>query len=349
MKPYLGFWGNINPVRNCFAESTATSAAGRPASHGVKKPFFVMAPLANITDAAFRRFLVRYSKPDVMWTEFVSADGLCHPKGREALLRDLWYTEAERPIVAQLFTGHPDNMREAARLAATLGFDGIDINMGCPEKNVMKQGAGAACLKDLKNAQEIIRAAFVGIEQAGKVLPVSVKTRLGINKDVLEELLPALLETNLAAIIIHARTQKEMSRVPAHWDRVKKAVEIAQGSGTLILGNGDITDLAGARKKVMETGADGIMLGRAMFGNPWVFDESKKEITVKEKIAAAIDLTQTFDAVWGKTKNFSLLKKHYQAYVKDFPEAKELRIKLMRCDTAEAVLRQLSSFTRDIP
>ncbi|MEI8096801.1 MAG: tRNA-dihydrouridine synthase family protein, partial [Candidatus Moraniibacteriota bacterium] len=155
MKPYLGFWEKL------------------------EKPFFVLAPMANVTDAVFRRVIAKHGRPDVTWTEFVSADGLCHPKGRAALLRDLSYTEAERPIVAQLFTAHPEKMFEAAKLVAELGFDGIDINTGCPDKNVMKQGAGATLMKDPKLAQAIIRAAQEGIKASGKQIPLSVKTRLG--------------------------------------------------------------------------------------------------------------------------------------------------------------------------
>ncbi len=322
MKPFLGFWEKL------------------------EKPFFVMAPLANVTDAAFRRFLIRYSRPDVLWTEFVAADGLCHPKGRQALLRDLLYTEAERPIVAQLFTGYPEKMEEAAELVANLGFDGVDINMGCPDKNVMKQGAGASCMKDPKRARDIILAAQRGVKKSGKAIPVSVKTRLGFNEDALEELLPVLLEARPAAVTLHARTKKEMSLVPAHWDRVRRAVEIASGSGTLIIGNGDVVDMADAHKKVVETGADGIMLGRAMFGNPWIFDATKKEITIRERLEATLDLTKTFDTVWGGTKNFALLKKHYQAYIRDFPEAKEWRIKLMASTNAREACAELEGFLK---
>ena len=322
MKPFLGFWGKL------------------------EKPFFVLAPLANVTDAVFRRHIVKYSKPDVMWTEFVSADGLCHPKGREALLRDLSYTEDERPIVAQLFTAHPENMFEAAKLCAELGFDGIDINMGCPDKNVMKQGAGAACIKEPKLAQEIIEAAFKGIAAAGKQIPVSVKTRLGFNEDTLEEWLPTLLEAKPAAITIHARTKKEMSKVPARWERVKRAVDIAQGSGTLILGNGDVRDLADAEKKIRETGADGAMLGKAIFGNPWLFDKEKK-VTVEEKVRAALEHTKLFEEVWGKTKSFELMKKHYQAYINHFPLAKELRVELMSCHSASEVAKVIEKFLKD--
>ena len=159
----------------------------------LSKPFFVLAPMADVTDAAFRRVIAKYGKPDVTWTEFVSADGLAlaPEEGRQKLLKDLEYTDAERPIVAQFFTSRPENMEKAARLAAQLGFDGIDINMGCPDRSIEKQGSGAAHIKHPELAKEIIRAAMAG---AGD-LPVSVKTRLGYNKDELDTWLPHILET----------------------------------------------------------------------------------------------------------------------------------------------------------
>jgi len=319
MQPFLGFWGQL------------------------KKPVFVLAPLANVTDAVFRAHIVKYSKPHVFWTEFVAADGLVHPKGRQALLRDLKYSEAERPIVAQLFTAHPENMREAAKICAELGFDGIDINMGCPDKNVMKQGAGAACMKDPKLAQALILAAREGTIAAGKELPISVKTRLGFNEDTLETWLPALLEVKPAAITVHARTKKDMSKVPARWERVRRAVEIAEGSGTLIFGNGDARDIADAEDKVKATGCDGVMLGRAIFGNPWLFDKDKK-VTVRERVLAALEHTKLFEQVWGETKSFELMKKHYQAYINHFPLAKELRVELMDCHAASEVESVIKKF-----
>lgn len=312
----------------------------------LKKPFFVLAPLANVTDAPFRRHLIRYSKPDVLWTEFVAADGLCHPKGKAALLRDLEYTEGERPIVAQLFTAHPEKMREAAKLCAELGFDGVDINMGCPDKNVMKQGAGATCMKYPQLAQALIQAAKDGIRDAGKAIPVSVKTRLGFNEDNLEHWLPALLAAKPAAITLHARTKKDMSKVPARFERVKRAVEIRneQGSDCLIIGNGDVRDMPDARRKIEETGADGIMFGRAIFGNPWLFDESKKEVSVAEKLDAALAHTAMFLEHWGDTKSFELMKKHYRAYINHFPGAKELRAKMMEAKSFEQVKEAAEKF-----
>jgi len=319
MKPYLGFWGKL------------------------KKPFFVLAPLANVTDAVFRQHILKYSKPDVMWTEFVSADGLCHPKGRQALMRDLSFTVAERPIVVQLFSSHPENMYEAAKFCAELGFDGIDINMGCPDKNVMKQGAGAACMKDPKLAKEIIEAAKRGIKDSGKEIPFSIKTRLGFNEDTLEEWLPQLLETGPAVITVHARTKKEMSKVPARWERIKRAVEITRGSGTLIIGNGDVRDIEDAEQKVKETGADGVMFGRAIFGNPWLFDKEKK-VTTEERILSALEHTKLFEQTWQETKSFELMKKHYQAYINHFPLAKELRVELMDCHSSKEVEKVVMKF-----
>lgn len=252
--------------------------------HRLKKPIIVLAPLADVTDAAFRRLIAQYGKPDVMWTEFVSADGLMRAdeEGRKKLLADLIYTEAERPIVAQLFGGNEENMEGAAALARSLGFDGIDINMGCPDRSVEKQGGGAAAIKNPEQARAIIRAAKRG---AGD-LPVSVKTRLGYNKDELETWLPELLKEEPALVTIHARTRKEMSKVPARWERVARAVEIRDemGSKTLIFGNGDVLSVAHARELASEHHADGVMLGRAIFGSPWLFHPHK---SLPERIAAS--------------------------------------------------------------
>jgi tRNA-dihydrouridine synthase len=165
--------------------------------------------------------------------------------------------EYERASKAQLFTAHPEKMREAAKYIAELGFDGLDINMGCPERNIVKQGTGAALMQNPKLAKELILAAKEGVENK---IPVSVKTRVGFNADDLEVWLPNLLEANPAAITIHARTKKEMSLVPANWDRVKRAVEIAHGSGVLILGNGDVKNLDEARTRVAETACDGVIV-----------------------------------------------------------------------------------------
>lgn len=294
------------------------------------KPFFVLAPMANVTDVAFRRIIAKYGKPDVFYTEFVSANGLCST-GRDALMIDLQYSTKERPIVAQLFTSDPDKMYEAAKLIAKLKFDGLDINMGCPDKNVMKQKAGAALMRTPAIAQELIKAAKAGAPK----LPISVKTRIGDTKNELTTWLPALLAEQPAAIIIHARTRKEMSKVSARWDTVKQAVGIAKGSGVLIIGNGDVTDLGDAQTKVRQTDCDGVMLGRAIFGNPWLFAE--KTPTVKEKLKVMLEHTKLFEKLLGQHKSFHIMRKHYKAYASGFDGAKELRVQLMSTENYKEV------------
>jgi len=320
------------------------------------KPFFALAPLANVTDAAFRQVIAKYSKLGhpvskfVMYTEFVSADGLClaPEEGRQKLLRDLKYSEAERPIVAQFFTATPEHMEKAAALAQELGFDGVDINMGCPDKTIEKQGAGAKLMQTPQLATELITAAKRGAPN----LPVSVKTRLGYNKDILEEWLPALLGAEPAAIIVHARTRKEMSKVPARWERVKRAVEIRDNlqrttnNKTLIVGNGDLKDLADAEQKIKESGADGAMLGRAIFGNPWLFSNSYelRNIGVEKKLAIEVEHAKLFEELLGDIKNFAIMKKHFKAYVEGFPGAKELRMRLMKTTSAAEAEKVINSW-----
>ncbi len=311
----------------------------------------VLAPMADVTDPAFRRVIAKYGKPDVMWTEFVSADGL-FLGGFEHLVKDLAFTNEERPIVAQFFTSKPDMMQKAAELAVDLGFDGIDINMGCPDKSIEKQGAGSAHIKNPLLAQEVIRAAMEGAKKDGKNLPVSVKTRIGYNKNELEAWLPMILETNPAVVTIHARTRKEMSLVPARWEHVKRAVEIRDSfvdskgnkSQTLIFGNGDVLDLNDADKKVSETGCDGVMMGRAIFGNPWCFSREVKrdDISIPDRLRVMVEHTKLFEELLPH-KSFAIMKKHYKAYVNGWPAsagrdgAKELRLKLMETKTAKEV------------
>ncbi len=313
----------------------------------LKKPFFVLAPMADVTDTAFRRVIAKYGKPDVTWTEFVSADGLvlAPEPGRSKLLKDLEYSESERPIVAQLFSSKPENMEKAAALCRELGFDGVDINMGCPDKGIERQGCGAAMIKDPENAKAVIMAAKRGFQG-----PVSVKTRLGYNKDELETWLPVILSCDVAAITIHARTRKEMSKVPARWERIKRAVEIRDASGkdTLILGNGDALNIEDARLKAEMSGADGVMLGRAIFGNPWLFAPQLEirnyELDIKHRLEVMLEHTRFFEELLGGIKNFSIMKKHYKAYVAGFDGSHELRAKLMETNDSLEVEKLVAEF-----
>lgn len=307
------------------------------------RPFFVLAPMANVTDAAFRRIIAENGKPDVMYTEFVSANGLMSP-GQAVLLKDLLYSESERPIVAQLFTSSPDLMYQAAQLIEKLGFDGLDINMGCPDKNVMKQGAGASLIKNPQVARDLIKAAKAGAPS----LPVLVKTRIGDTKNILSTWLPELLAEQPAVVTVHARTRKEMSKVPARWETVAEAVQIAQGSGTLIVGNGDVVDMEDGRRKATATGCDGIMIGRGIFGNPWLFNEQKPTITIDERLTMMIKHTKLFLELLGDIKSFHIMRKHYKAYAHGFDGAKELRVELMKTENLEEVEKTVQDFLKTL-
>src|SRR3989344_3903515 len=295
-------------------------------------PFFALAPLEDVTDAAFRRLIASYGKPDVMFTEFTSADGLilADAEGQKKLRKKLLYSESERPIVAQIFTSSPERMEKASALIAELGFDGVDINMGCPDRAVEKSGCGAALIKNPALARELICAA----KTSG--LPVSIKTRIGYNTDELDTWLPELLAEEPAAITMHARTRKEMSDVPAQWDKVARAVAIrdAAKSATLIVGNGDVQDMADARAKAQETGCDGIMLGRAIYGNPWLFSNSRELAhSPEERMQALLEHLQLFDELLGDTVNYATMKKHFKSYISGWNGAKELRARLMETKT----------------
>jgi nifR3 family TIM-barrel protein len=312
----------------------------------LKKPFFAIAPMLDVTDVAFREMFAKHGAPDVFWTEFVSCDGLCS-KGRERLLSHLLYTKKQRPIVAQFFGATPENFYKSALLARELGFDGIDINMGCPDRAVERQGGGAALIKDPKRVQDIIQETKRG---AGKI-PVSVKTRLGYAKDTMEEWLPYLFEMEPAAITLHARTRKEMSKVPAHWDRITDAVSLRDGyfsrkrSKLLIIGNGDVETVADASRKAKESGADGVMIGRGIFGNPWFFNRHTKNISIRQRLSAMVEHAFLFEKYFGNSnddrstaiRNFDIMKKHFKAYASGFDGAKELRVRLMTARSAEDV------------
>lgn len=304
----------------------------------LKKPFFVMAPMADVTDVAFRALVATYGSPDVFWTEFVSADGLYHTReiqkmddAQNPLMRELAFGANQRPILAQIFSSSPEMIAYATKLVAGLGFDGVDINMGCPDRAIERQGCGAAMIKTPKLAQDIIRAA-----QEASDLPVSVKTRVGYSNETLEEWLAKLLEAEPAAITLHLRTRKELSLVSADWELMKKAVKIRNriNPKVLLIGNGDVRDREDARIKAAQSGFDGVMLGRAMFGNPWVFAGRKSEDTpLIEKIAALLTLAHEFEKL-SPPKNFAILKKHIKAFVTGFAGAAELRALLMGAESA---------------
>lgn len=310
----------------------------------LKKPIFVIAPMANVTDVAFRAMFAKYGKPDVMWTEFVSADGLCSP-GREVLLRDLEFSGKEKPIVAQLFTSHKEKMFEAAKLVEKLGFSGLDINMGCPDRSIEKQGAGAAHIKDFEQARVVIEAAREGAPS----IPISVKTRIGYSKVEIDTWIRFLLELRLPALTVHLRTRKEMSDVPAHWELMSEIVKLRNeiSPETLIIGNGDVVTLPDGQKKIDSSGCDGVMIGRGIFGNPWFFSgKVLTDVTPEERLKVMLEHAKTFDKKLGDVKNFAIMKKHFKAYVSGWDGAKELRVKLMEVNNVKEVEKIVKDYLK---
>jgi nifR3 family TIM-barrel protein len=307
---------------------------------GLPKPFLALAPLADVTDPAFRRIIAKYGKPSVLYTEFVSADGL-FLGGKGVIERDLVFDESERPIVAQFFTSRPDMMKRAADHARHLGFDGVDINMGCPDKSVERQGAGAALINNPSLASELVAAAREG---AGEIT-VSVKTRLGYNKSDVESWIVGLLEIGLDALAVHSRTRKEMSKVPAHWEEIKRIVALRDriSPSTLIIGNGDIADTEDGMRKAREYGCDGVMIGRAIFGKPWLFNPEMTNVSIKKRIEILVEHTRLFEELLPH-KKFSIMKKHFRAYVSGWDGARELRLKLMDAIDADEVEKIVKSY-----
>ena len=318
----------------------------------ITKPFFALAPMADVTDPAFRRLVARCGKPDVFWTEFVSADGLYHmreaarmPDAENPLMRDLAFTEAERPIVAQIFSSKPEMIAYGAGVVAALGFDGVDLNMGCPDRAIEKQGAGAALIRTPARAVELIEAA----KKSG--LPVSVKTRIGYASDALDQWLAAILGAKPAAVTLHLRTRKEMSLVPADWKRMERAVALRNrfAPDVLLIGNGDVTSRAQGERLAEETGCDGIMVGRGVFGNPWVFaGRAPADTPLSEKLDALLELARDFETL-SPPKHFAIVKKHAKAFVSGFDGAAELRAKLMAADTAAEMAALNSPLKRNKP
>jgi len=304
------------------------------------KPFFVQAPMDDVSDVVFRQVLEKVGKPDVFFTEFTSTDGLCS-KGKDRLVRKLAYTKGQRPIVAQIWGNNPDHYVETAKLLKELGFDGIDINMGCPVRKVVGRGQCSGLIKNPKLAKTLIDA----IKEAVPDIPLSVKTRIGFNKIETENWIGFLLEQNLDAITIHGRIATRMSNDPANWEEIGKVVHMRNAikSATVIIGNGDIKSRQDALEKVKTYGVDGVMIGRGMFTDLWIFNKNQtaQTIPLEQKLKILLYHIELFEKTWGNTKDFNLLKKFYKVYINDYPGAAEFRQKLMEIHTFEETKKVL--------
>lgn len=321
----------------------------------LERPFFVLAPMYDVTDSVFRQIIAKYGKPDVFFTEFVSTDGLMNDVARPKLLRELYYTEVERPIVAQVFGSKPETMEKTAKLVKELGFDGLDINMGCPDRTIEKQGAGASLIKNPSLAKEIINSAKKG---AGS-MPVSVKTRLGYNKIEADKWIKNLIEASPDALTIHLRTRKEMSKVDAHWDEISALVDPCHQANIPLIGNGDIKSVKEGGDMAEHYRVDGIMIGRGIFGRPWLFANLPEEPILEKRLQIMLEHVKLFEDFYsetetnkkmfgGHTKNFAVMRKHFKAYVRDFRGATELRQKLMLTQNADEVKSLIDGFIKNL-
>lgn len=288
--------------------------------------------MLDVTDDAFRQMITDCKKPSVLFTEFVSVDGLRNAIARPKLVkRYLRFHQSQRPIVAQLWGSNPLHFEYAAALIKDLGFDGIDINMGCPDKSVVKSGGGAALIITPKIAKACLDATRSG---AGN-LPVSVKTRIGFNTIETTRWITQLSRMRPDAITIHGRTKKELSLVSAHWNEIKKGARIARQEGIVVLGNGDVTSMAQAKEYSERYSVDGIMIGRALLGTPWFFKyETPDVVSFDSRIALMLAHARLFEKQCGDIKSFAHIRKHLKGYLSDFRGAKELRTIIMKAQNA---------------
>ncbi|HSW97335.1 MAG TPA: tRNA-dihydrouridine synthase [Candidatus Saccharimonadales bacterium] len=301
------------------------------------KPFLVLAPMEDVTDIVFRHMIMRTGRPAVFFTEFTSTDAM-FSKGSPYANRRLVFSKDEGPIIAQIWGNNPGNYLKAAKLLVEMGFDGIDINMGCPDRSIVKHGCCGALINNPNLAKEIIQATKEG---AG-TLPVSVKTRIGFKTIQTETWLTHLLQQDITALTIHGRTVSEQSKVPAHWDEIAKAVKIRNdlNKKTIIIGNGDVQSREEALEKHKIYGVDGIMIGRGIFHNPWLFNQEVNisDIPTNEKLQLLVDHIQLFTDTWGEKKPFEMMKKFYKIYISEIPNAHNFRMELMELKTPEETI-----------
>jgi len=293
--------------------------------------------MVDVTDTVFRRMVTSCARPDLFFTEFVSADGFCSV-GKERVARGFRHTDEDKPLIAQIWGSTPKTMYQTAKEISTMGFAGIDINMGCPEKSVVKSGGGAGLIKTPEIAKLIIQA----VKDGAGSLPVSVKTRIGFTTIITEEWLGFLLLQDLDAIILHGRTKKMESRGPNHWEEIEKVVKMrnAMEVKTLIVGNGDVKNVADAKEKCTQYELDGIMMGRAVFTNMWAFDRSEvpHQPTTKELLDLMERHVRMFTAEWGDKKNYAMLKKFFKIYITGFDGASQVRDTCMKTNSAREAL-----------
>lgn len=304
------------------------------------KPFFVLAPMEGATDTVFRQIITDCAPPDVFFTEFTNTDGILS-KGAEHVGQRLVFTKKEKPLIAQVWGVNPDSFYKASKIISKMGFDGIDINMGCPEKSIVKRGSCAGLIRNPELASQIIQATKKG---AGK-LPVSVKTRIGFT-NIEITWIEFLLNQNLDALTLHLRTRKEMSKVPAHLELLEDLVRLKNkiSPETVLIANGDIPNRLEGELLAKKYNVEGIMIGRGVFHDPYAFskDESLHYLNKKEKIKLLMKHLDLFEKTWKGKKSYHPLKRYFKIYINEFEDASELRESLMETKNIEEARQVLA-------
>lgn len=309
------------------------------------KPFFILAPMEDVTDVVFRHVVKEAGAPDVFFTEFTNSDSYCHPDGIESVRGRLVFTEDEQPMVAHIWGDKPEFFKEMSLGLAEMGFKGIDLNMGCPVPNVAGRGKGSGLILRPEVAAELIEAAKAG------GIPVSVKTRIGYAEIAeMEAWITHLLKQDIANLSVHLRTRNEMSKVDAHWDLIPQIMAIRDriAPQTLITINGDIPDRQTGLQLAEQYGVDGIMIGRGIFKNPYAFEKEPKEHSSQD-LLGLLEMQLNLQDQYAEMVPRSIVALHrfFKIYVKGFPGASDLRVKLMGTKSTDEVREILKDFYKE--
>lgn len=318
--------------------------------HTQTTPSFSLAPMEDVTDTVFREMVLRNSeegKLHLLFSEFTSTDGMCHEIGHDKVKHRLQINPSEQKqlkdksvrLIAQIWGKNPEKYYKTAQyIAQETDFDGIDINMGCPVKNVVKSGCCSALIQEPELAKEIILAT-----REGSNLPLSVKTRIGFKEIVTESWVSHLLSMPIDALILHGRIQRQMSEGLADWDEIAKAVNLRNqlAPNIKIIGNGDVMSYQDGIDKVNQFGVDGVMIGRGIFKDPWLFNPNLNEISEKTRLKMLWEHTELYEQTWQGNKNFAILKRFFKIYCKEFYGAAKLCHQLMQTSSANEVKNAL--------
>lgn len=308
------------------------------------RPFFILAPMEDVTDVVFRHVVQKAGAPDVFFTEFTNSDSFCHPEGLASVRGRLVFTPDEQPMVAHIWGDNPEHFRQMSGALAEMGFAGIDLNMGCPVPNVAERGKGSGLILRPEVAAELIQAAKAG------GLPVSVKTRLGFTElSEMQDWISHLLKQDIANLSVHLRTRKEMSKAEAHWELIPELVKLrdAIAPQTLLTINGDIPDRKTGAELAQKYGVDGIMIGRGVFKNPYAFEKTPQAHSSQELLQLLrlqLDLQDQYQEQL--PRSIVGLHRFFKIYVKGFPGANDLRIRLMATKSTAEVRQILDEFEK---